>query len=73
MIFGKHINRYYLRYAPRLLLGIAALIMVDYAQLLIPELYRMLINGLNEGAVLYNGVSVPFNMAATSLVWLLST
>lgn len=62
MIFGKHINRYYLRYAPRLLLGIAALIMVDYAQLLIPELYRMLINGLNEGAVLYNGVSVPFNM-----------
>lgn len=36
--------------------------MVDYAQLLIPELYRMLINGLNEGAVLYNGVSVPFNM-----------
>ena len=51
-----------MRYAPRLLLGIAALIMVDYAQLLIPELYRMLINGLNEGAVLYNGVSVPFNM-----------
>ena len=28
MIFGKHINRYYLRYAPLLLLGMAALVMV---------------------------------------------
>lgn len=62
MIFGKHINRYYLRYAPQLLLGIVALIAVDYAQLLIPEMYRMLINGLNEGAVLYNGVTVPFDL-----------
>ena len=25
MIFGKHINRYYLKYAPLLLLGLAAL------------------------------------------------
>ena len=63
MIFGKHINRYYLRFAPLLLLGAAALIMVDYVQLKIPELYRMLINGLNEGFVDYNGSLVPFDKA----------
>ena len=45
MIFGKHINRYYLKYAYLLLIGLAALVMVDYMQLEIPELYRMVING----------------------------
>ena len=62
MIFGKHINRYYLKYAPQLLLGAAALILVDYVQLILPELYRMLVNGLNTGQVLYNGVMTPFTM-----------
>ena len=33
MIFGKHINRYYLKYAGWLLLGLATLAMVDYLQL----------------------------------------
>ena len=37
MIFGKYINRYYLRHAPALLLGILALLMVDYIQLLRSE------------------------------------
>ena len=59
MIFGKHINCYYLKYAPQLLLGAVALILVDYVQLIIPELYRMLINGLNEGQI----DGVPFNTA----------
>ena len=58
MIFGKHINKYYLKCAPQLLLGVVALILVDYVQLIIPELYRMLINGLNEGQV----DNVPFNL-----------
>ncbi len=62
MIFGKHINRYYLKYAPRLLLGAVALILVDYVQLILPELYRMLVNGLNTGSVLYEGAQVPFTM-----------
>ncbi len=47
MIFGKHINKYYLKYGPLLLLGIAALIVVDIAQLKLPELYRMVFNGMN--------------------------
>lgn len=63
LIFGKHINKYYLKYAPQLLLGAIALILVDYVQLIIPELYRMLINGLNEGQVLYKDVMTPFNTA----------
>lgn len=37
MIFGKYINRYYLKNAPVLLLGLLALLMVDYIQLLIPS------------------------------------
>lgn len=62
MLFGKYINRYYLRYAPILLLGLAALVAVDYFQLIVPELYRMVINGVNEGVVTVNGRSLPFNL-----------
>ena len=39
MIFGKYINKYYLKNAPILILGLAALILVDYFQLFIPELF----------------------------------
>lgn len=62
MIFGKHINRYYLKYAPQLLLGIAALIFVDYFQLILPELYRIVVNGMNGEAVEIDGQMVPFTM-----------
>lgn len=62
MIFGKHINRYYLRYGPILLLGLFALIAVDYFQLKIPELYQMVINGMNTGTVVFNGQAQPFDM-----------
>ena len=62
MIFGKHINRYYLRYAVRLLLGLASLVMVDYLQLEIPKLYGAVVNGMNNGFVMVDGVKVPFDM-----------
>ncbi len=62
MIFGKHINRYYLKYAWMLVLGLAALVTVDYMQLEIPELYQMIINGMNQGYVAIEGVNVPFDM-----------
>ena len=51
MIFGKHINKYYIKYAGMLLLGLAALIVVDYFQLIIPNMYQMVINGINTGYV----------------------
>lgn len=62
MIFGKHINRYYVKYAPALLLGIFALLVVDFFQLEIPELYQILIDGLSYGEVEIDGVLVPFTM-----------
>ena len=62
MIFGKHINRYYLRYLHMLLIGLAALAAVDYLQLLVPKLYQMVVNGVNNGEVLVDGVMVPFDM-----------
>ena len=62
MIFGKHINRYYLKYAPWLLFGLAALVMVDYLQLEIPKLYSMVVNGINEGVVMVDGVLLAFDM-----------
>lgn len=62
MIFGKYINRYYIKYGPILLLGVAALILVDYFQLLLPELYRIVVNGMNGELVQIDGQMVPFTM-----------
>lgn len=60
MIFGKYINRYYLKHAPVLLLGILSLLTVDYIQLLIPELYRLVINGVNLGQVVVDSQTMAF-------------
>ncbi len=61
MLFGKSINRYYLRYLHLFILGTLSLVIVDYAQLEIPELYRYLINGINTGSVEIDGQLLPFN------------
>ncbi len=62
LLLGKHINRYYLRHLPALLLGITALLIIDFLQLEIPELYRLVINGINDGAVTVDGEVLPFDM-----------
>ena len=62
MIFGRHINKYYIKYAPMLLLGLFALLAVDYIQLIIPNLYQMVINGMNQGFVVKDGVRYAFDM-----------
>lgn len=62
MIFGKHINKYYLKYGPFLLIGLLALLAVDYLQLKIPNLYQMVINGMNDGYVIHEGVQQVFDM-----------
>ena len=61
MIFGKHINKYYLKYGPMLLLGLVALVAVDYLQLEIPKLYGMVVNGMNMGYVELDGVRMAFD------------
>ncbi len=58
MIFGKHINRYYLKHAVAIILGLLSLVVVDYLQLEIPRLYQMVINGINQGHV----DGVPFTV-----------
>ena len=62
MIFGKHVNKYYFKYAHLLILGILALLLVDFLQLEIPELYRMIIEGIELGEVDVNGEILPFDM-----------
>ena len=58
----RHINRYYVKYAPQLLLGILALIVIDYFQLRTPDLYAMLLDGANNGFVVVDGVERAFDM-----------
>ena len=62
MLFGKHINRYYLKHLPALLLGVLSLVMIDFLQLEIPKLYGMVINGINNGFVLVGDAERIFDM-----------
>ena len=62
MLFGKHINRYYLRYSYALIIGLIALVAVDYIQLIVPRLYQIVVNGINDGCVEVDGVVKEFNM-----------
>lgn len=62
MIFGKHINKYYFKYGWMLLLGMIALIGVDYFQLEIPEFYQMIVNGLDTGSATVDGQLYDFDL-----------
>lgn len=63
MIFGKHINKYYLKYSYLIIGGILALLLVDFMQLKVPELYRMVLEGMQYGEVkVDSGAIVPFDM-----------
>ena len=48
MIFGKHINKYYLKYLWIFLIGIFALFAVDIYQLRIPEIFGSIVDSLEE-------------------------
>lgn len=43
-------------------MGIVALVFVDYFQLILPRLYRIVVNGMNGGMVSVGGRMVPFTM-----------
>ena len=62
MIFGKHINKYYFKYSWMLILGLVALLAVDYFQLEVPEFYQMIVNGLDTGEVALDGQIYTFDM-----------
>lgn len=46
-----------------LLLGVLSLLLVDYFQLEIPELYKMVIDGINDGFVTVGGARYEFNIS----------
>lgn len=62
MLFGKYLNSYYKKHAPVLVIGLLSLILVDSLQLVIPALYRTVVNGLNYGVVEKDGAQVIFDM-----------
>lgn len=62
MIFGKHINRYYFRFAHLLILGLLSLVLVDWLQLEVPKFYRLVINGIDGGEVIMDGVTYAFDI-----------
>ncbi len=62
MLFGRVINKYYLKYAFILIMGVLSLVAVDYAQLQIPKVYKILIAGVNGGMVEVGGNLVPFSL-----------
>jgi ATP-binding cassette subfamily B protein len=51
MIFGKHINKYYLKYLVFFIIGLIALVVVDYVQLLIPEITGDIIDLLEQNTI----------------------
>lgn len=51
MLFGKYINKYYLRYALFFIIGIIALVTVDIAQLEVPELFGKLIDDIDKNTL----------------------
>ena len=62
MVFGKHLNKYYLKYAWMLLFGVATLILVDLVQLRMPRIYNIVVSALTYGKVKIDGAEVPFTM-----------
>ncbi len=50
MLLGKYINKYYLKYIILYIVGITALILVDYLQLIIPEKLGQIVNLINENS-----------------------
>ena len=51
MLFGKYVNKFYKKYWYLFISGAIFLILVDYFQLIIPEIYGSIINELKNGTL----------------------
>ena len=49
LLFGKHINKYYIKYSWLLFLGVLALLFVDWVQLLLPDYVGDIVEILEMG------------------------
>ena len=52
LLWGKHVRKYYLRFAIFFVIGFLSLLMVDYFQLKIPELLGQLVDELNTNGTI---------------------
>lgn len=69
MIFGKTINKYYVKYFYLFLIGVTALIFVDLFQLEIPRLTQRLIDGLDSGVFVQQDiVELVRNLAGIAII-----
>ncbi len=68
MIFGKIVNKYYLKYLHFFILGIIALVIVDYFQLEIPALTGKLIDDLVNGDINREGIIDIVSLMAVYVV-----
>ena len=67
MLFSKYVNKYYVRYWYFFLLGIFALVAVDYVQLFEPELLGKLVDQLKDGvATVDSTVSICLTLLAVA-------
>ena len=77
MLFGKNVNKYYLKYWHLFLFGIIALLVVDYVQLLMPENYSALIDMINDKTltkdalmkIVYNMILIVIAMFVGRFTW----
>ncbi|MCQ2772434.1 MAG: ABC transporter ATP-binding protein/permease [Bacilli bacterium] len=57
MLFGKHINKFYIKYLPFFLAGVVSLVVVDILNLFIPEALGEIVGLMSSGgAVVYQDV-----------------
>ena len=66
MLFGKYINKYYLRYALFFIIGIIALVTVDIAQLEVPELFGKLIDDIDKNTLTMETLTAIVKATSTS-------
>ena len=52
MLLGKYINKYYLKYAVPFIIGVIALVLVDYYQLEIPKFLGNIVTSIENGQAL---------------------
>ena len=79
MLLGKYINKYYLKYALYFIIGVVALVLVDYYQLKIPELLGKIVDtssmSINEeliASVVIELIIVAVVLCIGRIVWRLA-
>ena len=75
MLFWKHVNKYYLKYFWHFFFGILALIIVDYAQILVPQEIANIGEAISNGEItslasiaFIKPISIIFIVAATMFI-----